>query len=167
MSEILLLAFAEPGNWDKCIWSNDKVAPLVDLLSVKSPAKPASTYMTILHSGGSPTKHVWTHSLVCSRYEINLWSLRSHATFHLVTFRARSFTVHSRSGLPTLAKYKTYSTDFDAMVVSFPVVTKTSGANRWSSMQGVVTCFSVVRSTFPSSRYLNTHCSAWPLISYW
>jgi hypothetical protein len=37
----------------------------------------------------------------------------------LVTLRARSFTVHSRSGLPTLAKYKTFSSGFDAMVTSF------------------------------------------------
>ena len=117
-----------------------KKDPLVDLLSRRSPAKLASEKSANLHlSGGSPTKQIWIQSLVESMYEMSLCSLLSHATVQRVTSRAKELTVQRQSGLCILATKRHLSTILAATADNSPLLVKSSGARRWSSMHGVST----------------------------
>ena len=70
---------------------------------------------------------------------MSLRSRLSHAVVHLDTFLAKEHTDHSVSGLFVLAKYSAFSTMRAATLAASPFDVKSSGANMWSSMQGVAT----------------------------
>ena len=89
---------------------------------------------------------------------------RSHATDHLVTFRAKMFIVHNKSNRFILPSHNSFMIIFAATELNCPFSSNSSGGIDESSMQGVITGRNWLSSLPVNSKYFSIHCSAWPFI---